>query len=214
MMNRILLWLGVLCLAVAVEAQTPDQLPPANEGVCDELISATPGLYGLCVAFCEAQDCYASLTSEDPFDGCLPSSPKLLEVYNKKKQAGDPDMPCVQQESCPCWTEDELDGLRFQSGAFSELNLCAKDSSSGGFVENLDFWETSFEIRELYQTRVETREVTFRGVEVLGCFLRDMCADGNCLGIVRGLALSPEEYALCEDPSWRIRRTTRLRLFL
>ena len=33
-----------------VWAGTPDGFPPANEGVCDELIGGTPGLYGLCVA--------------------------------------------------------------------------------------------------------------------------------------------------------------------
>jgi hypothetical protein len=39
-------------------AQTPDGETPAEEAVCDPLQAdgVTKGLYGLCVAFCEAQD--------------------------------------------------------------------------------------------------------------------------------------------------------------
>ena len=33
---------------------TPDESPPAEETVCDDLIGAA---YGLCIAFCEASDC-------------------------------------------------------------------------------------------------------------------------------------------------------------
>ncbi len=80
-------------------ASTPDGETPANEGVCDPLRGGTPGLYGLCVAYCEAQD----LNSFDK----EPPRTKILENYNKKKQAGDPDMPCIQVP-CPCWTDEEL----------------------------------------------------------------------------------------------------------
>ncbi len=71
---------------------TPDGFPPANEGVCDDLTTATPGLFGLCVAFCEAQDCDPDLTADDPFASCKPGSQKVLAQYNKRKGAGDPDM--------------------------------------------------------------------------------------------------------------------------
>ena len=39
-------------------AQTPDGETPAEEQVCDPLRAdgVTKGLYGLCVAFCEAHD--------------------------------------------------------------------------------------------------------------------------------------------------------------
>jgi hypothetical protein len=42
--------------ALAIGHGTPDESPPAEEQVCDEagLIGAA---YGLCVAFCEANDC-------------------------------------------------------------------------------------------------------------------------------------------------------------
>lgn len=82
-------------------AATPDGVTPANEGVCNGLQASgiTPGLYGLCVAYCEAQDL-------DTFDKEPPST-KILANYNKRKQASDPAMPCVQPV-CPCWTTAEM----------------------------------------------------------------------------------------------------------
>lgn len=80
-------------------ASTPDGETPANEGVCDALQGSTPGLYGLCVAYCEAQDL-------DSFDKGAPNV-KILANYRKKMQAGDPDMPCLQVP-CPCWSAEEF----------------------------------------------------------------------------------------------------------
>jgi hypothetical protein len=82
-------------------AQTPDGETPANEGVCNVLQASgiTAGLYGLCVAYCEAQDL-------DSFDKS-PPNPKILANYNKRKQASDPAMPCVKPV-CPCWTASEM----------------------------------------------------------------------------------------------------------
>lgn len=82
-------------------AQTPDGDTPAEETVCDQLIGGTPGLYGLCVAYCEAQDHSDALPGEPP-------AWKILDVYNKRRKAGDPEMPCLQAP-CPCWSEDDLD---------------------------------------------------------------------------------------------------------
>ena len=47
----------LLLIAAPGFASTPDGMTPAEESVCDELHEATPGLFGLCVAYCEAQDC-------------------------------------------------------------------------------------------------------------------------------------------------------------
>ena len=54
----------IILLFGATYAQTPDGETPANQGVCDEVLGATPGLYGLCIAYCEAQD----MTPVDPDD--------------------------------------------------------------------------------------------------------------------------------------------------
>jgi hypothetical protein len=87
-------------IALTPDGETPADTP-ANEGVCDVLMAdgITKGLYGLCVAYCEAQD-LDQLNKEPP-------NTKILDNYNKKKQATDPGMPCVAT-GCPCWTDEQL----------------------------------------------------------------------------------------------------------
>lgn len=89
---------------------TPDGETPATESVCDALISMTPGLYGLCVAYCEAQDL-------DAFNKEPPAT-QILTNYRKKMRTGDPDMPCVQNP-CPCWTEEEIQSIDGSLGSAS-----------------------------------------------------------------------------------------------
>jgi hypothetical protein len=64
---------------------TPDELPPSQETVCDEEFGAA---YGLCVAFCEANDC-------DQFPNKKPNK-KACEVLrrNYARITGDLDFPC------------------------------------------------------------------------------------------------------------------------
>jgi hypothetical protein len=92
---------GLAGITGSAIASTPDGETPANEGVCDPLKAdgITKGLYGLCVAYCEAQD----LDSVDK----EPPSTKILENYKKKKTATDPGMPCVKSP-CPCWSYEEM----------------------------------------------------------------------------------------------------------
>ncbi len=104
---------ALLAAGSTVLAQTPDGETPFNEGICDHLIGGTPGLYGLCVGFCEAQDCEATIDASGNLtfgENCKTSSNKLLTNYNRRAQAGDPPMPCINQEvgECPCWTPEEL----------------------------------------------------------------------------------------------------------
>ena len=101
-------------------ARVTDEIIQVNEGICDELIGGTPGLFGLCVAF-HAHDCEPDFSEEYPFAECKPSSVKILELYNKRKQPGDPEMPGIQKP-CPCWTLEEIQNL--QSPAFSSSLIC------------------------------------------------------------------------------------------
>jgi hypothetical protein len=102
-------------LASPTMAQTPDGLTPPNEGICDGLKAdgITKGLYGLCVAFCEAQD-HASILdpmSQTDLEALADSAPagKILENYNRRKSEADPAMPCIRvEEPCPCWSEADL----------------------------------------------------------------------------------------------------------
>lgn len=102
--------LSILGYGSSAIASTPDGETPANEGVCNVLQAdgITPGLYGLCVAYCEAQD-LDLLADKDP-----PNS-KILGNYNKRKQVTDPDMPCIQTP-CPCWSTEQINGIVANSG--------------------------------------------------------------------------------------------------
>ncbi len=63
---------------------TPDGETPAHEGVCDVLIGQTPGLYGLCIAFCEAQD-WDMYDPDDPQAAAkITSGLNILKNYNRK----------------------------------------------------------------------------------------------------------------------------------
>ena len=113
------LFTGLATMSGTAIALTADDETPANEGVCDALQGGTGGLYGLCVAYCEAQDL-------DAFEVEPPRS-KILENYNRKKQTGDPDMPCMQIP-CPCWSAEELaaiseDGVAQCTPGTDKLNI-------------------------------------------------------------------------------------------
>jgi hypothetical protein len=131
--------IAAFTVAAPATAQTPDGETPANEGVCDVLIGSTPGLYGLCVAFCEAQDCevtYDPSTDEVTFDpDCKPSNPKILENYNRRMQPDDPDMPCVNYvvSECPCWTEEELNEV-----ADANVMLCSGTVGGHSIIYGFD----------------------------------------------------------------------------
>lgn len=129
--------------ALPVAAETPDGQTPAEETVCDPLRGdgISKGLYGLCVAFCEAQDLAERTTPLTPEDLDalkieVPSG-RILGNYNKRKQESDPDMPCVLvQEPCPCFTKQELQSIDGYD-------------SDGLFMENFtyyafDFWDSYY----------------------------------------------------------------------
>ena len=131
-------WLLALAsLSGTANAATPDGETPANEGVCDALQGGTGGLYGLCVAYCEAQDL-------DAFEKEPPRT-KILENYNRKKQAGDPDMPCLQIP-CPCWNDAELASISADGNAFCEAGtdmLKITNTTSGHARNSADATNTT-----------------------------------------------------------------------
>ena len=130
-------------------AQTPDGVTPANEGVCDGLQGATPGLYGLCVAFCEAQDIttiLAPITEEElvTLESAMPSG-SILSAYNRKRDKADngidPSMPCVViEEPCPCWTAAELSAATPPNSNFDANfgNACFESPPQITLIENID----------------------------------------------------------------------------
>ena len=95
---------------------TEDILPPNyDDGVCDELIGETPGLYELCSFYCKVQSKLDSHNAPSgTFAGLIAKilsslADRALDKYDSIKQAGDPDMPCIEEEVCPCWSPAELE---------------------------------------------------------------------------------------------------------
>lgn len=85
----------VMFSATSTYAETKDD-------VCETLVDATPGLYGLCVAFCIAHPPGESGT----LDLSNPQT-RILRAYNQKKTYEDPDMPCFQ--GCPCFSVEDAE---------------------------------------------------------------------------------------------------------
>jgi len=78
----------VFTVAFMADAKKPnDDITPAEETVCDGLPN---GLFGLCNAYCEAQDCSLS----EPTNSC----DQLLGNYQKKTDY--PGPPCVCRDVC------------------------------------------------------------------------------------------------------------------
>ncbi|HVN40298.1 MAG TPA: hypothetical protein VMW19_19215 [Myxococcota bacterium] len=69
--------------ALAIGHGTPDQSPPADESVCDQA-GVRGAAYGLCVAYCEANDCDQFPDKE--------SCSRLRDNY--AKITGDESFPC------------------------------------------------------------------------------------------------------------------------
>lgn len=118
---------AVLAAGMPAMAGTLDGSTPANEGVCNELKleGVTPALYGLCVAYCEAQDLDDLTTDKDP------PNTKILENYNKRKRASDPEMPCLKTP-CPCWEDAELASISSDGMA----GACLRTTTSVQLIDN------------------------------------------------------------------------------
>jgi hypothetical protein len=142
----------VLALVFAVNAlaSTPDGMTPAEETVCDQLKAdgISKGLYGLCVAYCEAHDGPAEvITTEEQMDkmGDPPNS-ILLALYQNKMREGDPNMPCVNyKNSCPVWSQEELERIGTLGGSI------LRDYEYSGYLENYYDYEGDSEFRHFAQ---------------------------------------------------------------
>ena len=173
-----------------------------NSGVCDGLRGGRGGLKMLCVAFCELQACQPDYSLENPFQNCAKSSERILARYESRMGAGDPEMPCVKQPEtapeCPCWTRNELAGLRAPS-ATDLTASCMQNINSGTAITNYDFWMLSSD-----QAAPTTYNVTLSSIgfsERDGsamCSMVDSCSDGNCTNATRYMAVTPEQLAACE----------------
>ena len=173
-----------------------------NSGVCDVLEGSSRSLRMMCIAFCELQSCSPDFTAEDPFESCARSSKWIYNRYEKKRGAGDPEMPCVSQSpavqttvaaaACPCWSAEEYSQLRY--AASSDLTRCAVDGVSGTST-NVDNMLVS---GGAAYTLSMTSFGSYQG-GAPNCSLYNVCTDGSCLrDDSRLMEVSPEQLQACE----------------
>jgi len=136
-----LLFVSFSMVELPAAASTPDGQTPAEETICDPLMAedVSQGLYGLCIAFCEAQDIADEelpITEAEllALQDAAPSG-SILNSYNNIKKETDPDMPCIVVDStCPCWTAEELaviDGMASDGSSLDTLCVKAIDPATG-----------------------------------------------------------------------------------
>ena len=182
-MNKLMMRLirvGLLAVPAMLMGSVAYAAP--NDGVCDELKGLGKGLHGLCVAFCEAQDCIATFDpdlNELIFPkNCVPSSEKTLARYNARKGESDPPMPCVI-EGCPCWSEAEID--------------LVADGVTQGCVD-----EPSFTVLIGLDGTVGGQEAAGTKIDgsLLQCFYQERTPEP---GIIRFLPIDSDEHGFCDE---------------
>ena len=136
--HLLLIGTAAFCLSFSAQAND-DDLPPYEE-ICDQLNDATPGLYGLCNAFCLAQPPGDSGT----FD-LTDSQVKILRAYNRKKTYDDPDMPCFQ--GCPCFSVEDAAYVATHENFFR----CADYYQTGKPVRYYESWKEIIQLGEIDQ---------------------------------------------------------------
>lgn len=186
-MKKLILILSLLLPAMATAEGTPDGVTPANENVCDVVQGGTPSLYGLCVAFCEAQDHFdpSAPVTEAELDAYLDGEVRAKQIYDKyesRRQAGDPSMPCVviaQDEPCKCWTDEELvNGTDAGTVTFTATQFITSLDAKNGLGITTDSFRT-----------IETKRRP-------GCRAKITLDSGYV--IQRSLVLNTEELAICK----------------
>jgi hypothetical protein len=172
-----------------------------NSGVCDALDGSSRGLQMMCIAFCELQSCTPDFSADNPFESCSRSSKWIYNRYEKKRGAGDPEMPCVKQPvaetavaaACPCWSSDELANFRYPLSG-DRAATCTVDGGNGTTQQNVDNLQIS-DGAGAYTLSLSS----FGSLNnAPTCVAYDACTDGACLGETRMLEASPEQLLACE----------------
>ena len=172
-----------------------------NAGMCDEFQFSKRGLRMMCIAFCELQSCTPDFTAEKPFQSCSRSSKWIYNRYEKRRGAGDPEMPCVSQPveetavaaACPCWSSDELRDFRYAASG-DRVTTCTVDGGDGTTMQNFDNLQIA-DGAGAYTLSMSSFG-SLNGAPT--CALYDDCADGSCLGQTRMQDVNAEQLVACE----------------
>ncbi len=100
---------------------------PAEDAQCDifKADGVTKGLYGLCVAYCEAGA----------------QSDSVLTNFNNKRKVEDPTMPCEVQ--CPCWAANS-DIIKIEFGLATACSRSFDTFDTIQFFGGQIFWTGIF----------------------------------------------------------------------
>jgi len=167
--------IGLIAFAPPLLASTPDGETPAVESVCDDLQGGTPGLYGLCIAYCEAQDLDdIDFTNLENSKKAAPNR-KILENYRKKMKPGDTDMPCLAAP-CPCWDETEL--LNVTSENVAGIS-CVEGDFGSHLLISFDGVDAFAVLGSRSSCRNQNAEFTVTADERASCVgqIKDRCAE-------------------------------------
>ena len=140
--------------------------PPSNSEACEDLQNNTPGLYGLCVAYCGATDSPTDLSTTENVSNLPVPSARILFAYDKKKKDSDPQMPCAtyyDEEACPAWTREQLNFI-------GTLNAEYRVNDGGyGTVDNFEYYNLyELEYGEYIDPETGVRHSAYNGVQVYG----------------------------------------------
>ena len=118
---------GILAFSPA-DAKPDKGQRAENVAACNTLKGGTPGLHGLCVAFCAKRD--LSNVDLNDIDSVKRAAPKMsvLRSYNSRRQEGDPEMPCFKNTD----GDDTGGGGDDTSGGGDDTSGGGDDTSGGG----------------------------------------------------------------------------------
>ena len=101
----VLLWACVFLVQTPAAAQTPDASTPAQEEACIKY-EGEGARQGLCIAYCEAQDCD---TTKDSNAACATIAERFVAYSVKKGYAKGPkDKPTISCKVTACSADDTL----------------------------------------------------------------------------------------------------------
>ena len=201
----------------AASAKTPDGVTPAAEDVCDPLKARgmTKGLYGLCVAYCEAHDSDMGTANSRAGRGALVRSERILANYNKMRKEGDLEMPCLKPvasapdpvpppvvQTCPCWTPAQagaIDGVLSNGSPASGWSTGSGTSVCGATPEFPYLNENGLVGTQMEQTFIRAANIVSGTTQFKECQYYSLVGGGtvNMVLSTGNGTLTEEQLAAC-----------------
>jgi len=138
--------------------------------VCNPLFGGTPGLFGMCLAYCKAGELETVLLERGvdarKLERLAARKDTVLSYYNSRRQASDPEMPCIQQTACPCWGDDYTSASFWSARGATQ---CGDDSADPVMFKSITAGQSN--------NTVNIRAYSNAGVGPHFCSLSDQTTD-------------------------------------